>query len=411
MSRPALKSLQIHEGKINLHKRNTSPIWHCAFTLNNTLLRSSTKTANLDEAKEIAFDKYMTARIKLKEGIPFAPRAFNSLAERVIANLKKDLADEPKVNYTSSTEVSIAFLNNYAIPFFTNTPIQSINKHKLAEFDAYRVEQMGKVPTRKTVNCHNFALKLVFEYAVDHNYITKSDIPTFENTGNKSEPRKEFTSTDYEKMQKYIVTDWLENETKDSQRYNKKLLLKDYISFIYEVGCRPGTETKGLKFSHMRFFTGKDGVEYLGITVDGKTGRRETIPQHAVYGCLQNIVNRRETFKQLKGEKTKRITLQEVVDMKSDEFVFAYPNGEEATELNRLFNDLLIALNMRTDAITKENKTLYCLRHSYATNRLLEGMDIYMLAKNMGNSPEMIKTHYDHAISAAQAHLLAGEEK
>jgi hypothetical protein len=40
------------------------------------------------------------------------------------------------------------------------------------------------------------------------------------------------------------------------------------------------------------------------------------------------------------------------------------------------------------------NRTLYSLRHSYISFRLLEGADIYQIAKNCRTSVEMIEKHY-----------------
>ena len=42
-----------------------------------------------------------------------------------------------------------------------------------------------------------------------------------------------------------------------------------------------------------------------------------------------------------------------------------------------------------------QNRTLYSLRHTYATFELLQnGTDIHTLSKHMGNSAAMIERHY-----------------
>jgi hypothetical protein len=43
-----------------------------------------------------------------------------------------------------------------------------------------------------------------------------------------------------------------------------------------------------------------------------------------------------------------------------------------------------------------KRRSVYCFRHTYATFRLMEGVDIYFLAKQMGTSVQMIETHYGH---------------
>lgn len=41
-------------------------------------------------------------------------------------------------------------------------------------------------------------------------------------------------------------------------------------------------------------------------------------------------------------------------------------------------------------------RSTYCFRHTYATFRLTEGVDVYFLAKQMGTSVQMIEAHYGH---------------
>ena len=42
------------------------------------------------------------------------------------------------------------------------------------------------------------------------------------------------------------------------------------------------------------------------------------------------------------------------------------------------------------------SRSTYCFRHTYATFRLTEGVDVYFLAKQMGTSVKMIEDHYGH---------------
>jgi integrase len=42
---------------------------------------------------------------------------------------------------------------------------------------------------------------------------------------------------------------------------------------------------------------------------------------------------------------------------------------------------------------SKIPRSSYCPRHTYATFRLMEGVDVYFLAKQMGTSVRMIEEH------------------
>ena len=60
-----------------------------------------------------------------------------------------------------------------------------------------------------------------------------------------------------------------------------------------------------------------------------------------------------------------------------------------------LYNGLLEGLGMRKGK-NGDNRTIYSLRHTYATMRISE-VPIYQLAINMGTSVEMIEHYYSHA--------------
>ena len=55
-----------------------------------------------------------------------------------------------------------------------------------------------------------------------------------------------------------------------------------------------------------------------------------------------------------------------------------------------------------------QNRTLYFLRHTYATLELLRnGTDIHTLSKQMGNSAAMIERHYSKLTATMAADKLA----
>ena len=58
-----------------------------------------------------------------------------------------------------------------------------------------------------------------------------------------------------------------------------------------------------------------------------------------------------------------------------------------------LFNNLLDRIKLKVDRDGKP-RTAYSLRHTYICMRLMEGADIYQVAKNCRTSVEMIEKHY-----------------
>ena len=82
---------------------------------------------------------------------------------------------------------------------------------------------------------------------------------------------------------------------------------------------------------------------------------------------------------------------------RTDDFVFiTIAKGKRAGLLYRsLIENLLAESGLRLSSSGSRRST-YCFRHTYATFRLSEGVDVYFLAKQMGTSVKMIKEHYGH---------------
>ena len=85
-----------------------------------------------------------------------------------------------------------------------------------------------------------------------------------------------------------------------------------------------------------------------------------------------------------------------VARMQSDGFIFINTHGTQWNKDN---------VSNRIDAIVKttgKRYALYDVRHTWITKRVKQGMDIYMIAKLAGTSPEMIRRHYDQSDQDAE---------
>jgi integrase len=87
--------------------------------------------------------------------------------------------------------------------------------------------------------------------------------------------------------------------------------------------------------------------------------------------------------------------------------LFRFSDGYQPPSLNGTFRRL-----MRDTGLLKnedgQNRTLYSLRHTYATFELLRGgTDIHTLSKQMGNSAAMIERHYSKLTATMAADKLA----
>ena len=77
--------------------------------------------------------------------------------------------------------------------------------------------------------------------------------------------------------------------------------------------------------------------------------------------------------------------------------------------MNATFEVMLKEADLLTDR-RGENRTLYSLRHSYATYQILGGVDYHALSVNMGTSISMLEKHYSHLTPTLAAKELAGKQ-
>jgi integrase len=97
------------------------------------------------------------------------------------------------------------------------------------------------------------------------------------------------------------------------------------------------------------------------------------------------------------------MTFDELLEAKLDVHVFRLRNGLQTNNLNQSFEQFLKFVGLLKDKFG-DNRTLYSLRHTYATMTLMRGqVGIHDLARQMGTSVVMIERHYSHLNSAMKA--------
>ena len=87
--------------------------------------------------------------------------------------------------------------------------------------------------------------------------------------------------------------------------------------------------------------------------------------------------------------------------------LFRFSTGEQPYHFNEVFRRLLTDCHLLRDS-HGEVRTLYSLRHTYATAELLAGTDIHTLARQMGTSVVMLEQHYSKLSATLAAGRLAG---
>ena len=86
--------------------------------------------------------------------------------------------------------------------------------------------------------------------------------------------------------------------------------------------------------------------------------------------------------------------------------LFRFADGTQPYYFNAVFERLLAAADLLRDG-TGQKRTLYSLRHTYATLELRAGTDIHTLAKQMGTSVLMLERFYSKLNATLAAAQLA----
>jgi len=101
------------------------------------------------------------------------------------------------------------------------------------------------------------------------------------------------------------------------------------------------------------------------------------------------------------------MSLDAAIENKLPQRVFAFDDGSQPYGIEGTFRRLLAAAGLAKDMSTGQQRTLYSLRHTYATAELLAGTDIHTLARQMGTSVLMLERHYSKLTATKAAEQLA----
>jgi hypothetical protein len=178
-------------------------------------------------------------------------------------------------------------------------------------------------------------------------------------------------------------------------------LLRDYILILANTGMRHGTEAENLCWKHISLFEDK-GLKYLEMSVTGKTGRRDIICRAGTINYLKRIQSRCPDIADM--------SFEQLIKSKLDVPVFRLPDGTASANLRQTFKIFMKDTGLLTCPRTGQDRTLYSLRHTYATFSLLnDGMEVHTLAVQMGTSILMIERHYSHLTPRLKKEMLTGK--
>ena len=378
-------------GKVIIYQRSdlTSKKWHCRISVQGSTgyKRFSTKETDQRQAERVALDKYEELYFKVKRGGSLKGKSFKVVYEEYC-----DWVDATKTQRTGDHNKQVKRkVEKYGLSFFKTKSVDDITEGDLIEFMIHSKNLMksvnGTEPSASTLRGIGTAHRELFQYAKSKGYIKEVlpiPVPSAEQN-----PRPDFTKEEWRTLTGFMRK-WVNEPCKgtrsvgiDRKRHRERFYLQHYVLVMGNTGCRVG-EMRSVKWHNLDRVVIEEGDERLLISVDGKTGKRQVVANAGV----ENFIKRLWDYRTEELGATPSL----------EEYVFCKPNGKFVQYYKGSFTRLLLDSGLRENN-DGELRTLYSLRHTYATMRVNE-VPVYQLAINMGTSVEMIENFYGHSRSS-----------
>ncbi len=375
-------------GKVHVYRRPNSSSWQCASYLAGRNRRTTTKEDSLSKAKEVAEDWYLQLRGKLRDGELKSGKLFREAGKLYLREFDIITQGERSPTYARGQH---ARTDGHLIPFFGNMVLPEITSGKVNEYRIRRLEeskaQRGKPLAHNTMHQEIVTLRQIFKTALRHGWIDHlPDLSEPYRSSPKISHRAWFSPEEYKQL--YEATRRRALDPKQPRFRWEAEQLHDYVLFATNTGLRPD-EAMRLQFRDVMVVEDEgSGQTILEIEVRGKRG----------VGYCKSTAGAVHPFERLKAR-----TRPDGGPGRSGSRTASIANGEwhepRPTDLlfpkwpRDLFNAILEEEKLRTDRDGRP-RTAYSLRHTYICLRLLEGADIYQIAKNCRTSVEMIEKYY-----------------
>ena len=383
----------LRDGEVVLYKRPRSRVWQCRYKLfTGEWLRVSTRKTAYEHAARVATELYDEARYRERLGLAPVQKSFADIARITVEDLRRDLtAGTGKKIYVDY----ISIIERYFVPFFGERHLHNIKHDTIGEFERWRNHKMGRQPKSSTLMNFASAFSRVCSTAIQRGWLSERvPLPKMSRKGEKGSVRPAFNAVEVQQLRVFMST-WEQAGTQEFDRLQRPLLC-DYVEFLLLTGMRHGTEAMNVHWRDCEWYEA-DGVKYLRVRVSGKTGERYLIAKHETLRVLQRLHTRQRDitardFEQVLG--------------RADKLLFRNALGMRPRTFNGMFAKLMRESGLALDG-GQQRRTLYSLRHTYATLELLAETDIHTLSKQMGTSVRMLEAHYSKLTATMAADKLA----
>ena len=349
--------------------------WYCRIKLpkQDRYKSVSLKTADIDAARERAFDQDVDVRFRIKHDVPIFNRPFSQIAKEY-ADLQKERVAAGQIAL-HRWEVVDSIIRAQLNPFVGSVQISLIGQDRWQRYPLMR-QTTGKGANGRvsdaTIRTEMSIFRAIMAYAASKKYIADNQV--FKGKLPLAKVRREeFTPEEYRQLHTF-ARGWVKKARTTASTWYRTVTY-NFILIMCNTGMRP-PEAKNLRWRDVSIRTDDQGRKFVVLNVRGKDKFRSLVAAGNVADYLERV----RAIAKATGP---------------DDFVFTTSTGKPGSLYTSLITDILEESNLLRSSSGRRRST-YCFRHTYATFRLSEGVDVYFLAKQMGTSVQMIEDHYGH---------------
>jgi len=383
----------------DVYRRERSPYWQCSAFLAGRNHRISTHEDSLSLAKDFAEHWYLELRGKHKRGeIKPREKTFRDAAAQFEREFPIITQGQRNPRYVHrKSEIARLHLN----PFFGDLGLSEITEGKIQEYRVHRVgtSRTGRPPARSTIHHEIVCLRQILATAKRHAWLTVlPDLSQPYRAAGKITHRAWFSPDEYRQL--YEATRRRAAQPKKKRYAWESAQLHDYVLFMANTGLRPD-EAARLEFRDVEIEEDDATDEtILVISVRGKRGVGYCKSTKGAVLPFKRLRDRLRTAKFASSADTEPVRACSKNPWKKPGPTDRLFPVSLRTQFNRILAEEKLQLDREGN-----RRSPYSLWHTYICLRLMEGADIYAIAKNCRTIVEMIQkfyaTHIKTTIDAA----------
>lgn len=389
---------EILGGLVQVYKRG-GKFWHCAASIKGEQQRAATGEEELPQAKQYAEEWYLRLRGLAAAGLlKKKEKTFNEAADEFEKEYEILTEGQRSARWVEGHK---GRLRVHLRPFLGSLGLSQINAAKAQDYRIHRMQPKPgadpgkpfKRPSRNTLHNEVVTCRMVLKTALRKGWIDYvPDLSDPYRKQSKVVHRPWFSPAEYKQV--YTATRTHKDGARPQDKWDAEQL-HDFVLFMANTGLRPD---EAMHLEHRDIAIVDDeatGQRILEIEVRGKRGVGFCKSTAMAVQPYERLLARPKPPTAEDHKKIRSLSRAERKAWLESRPLHLPQPMDKVFPRNHIaiFNNVLDKNNLKLDR-EGNKRTAYSLRHTYICMRLIEGADIYALAKNCRTSVEMIQKHY-----------------